>query len=169
MDDPMSHQPGTTLKPLVKLPKSGDACWEWIGRASVDGYPVKQFGGRAIPARRWIYTQLLGPIPDGLVVASRCGNRACVNPLHLYVTFQANANRGGNNTVLTPADITEIRAQGRTRTPDLARLLADRYGVTPATIRDVWRRRSHNAARKRTRCNPVHVPTTLAEPEGEAA
>jgi hypothetical protein len=165
----MSHQPGITLKPLVKLPKSGDGCWEWIGRATADGYPVKQFGGQPVPARRWIYTQLLGPIPDGLVVASRCGNRMCVNPMHLYVTFQAHANRGGNNTVLTPADVTEIRAKGRTRTPELARLLADRYGVTPQAIRDVWRRRSHRPPAKRPRCATVAVPATLAEPEEHAA
>lgn len=165
----MSHPPGTTLKPLVKLPKSGDACWEWIGRATAGGYPVKQFNGAPIPARRWIYTQLLGPIPDGLVVATRCGNRMCVNPLHLYVTFQAHANRDGSNTVLTPSDVAEIRAKGRARTPNLARLLAERYGVTPQTIRDVWRRHSHCTPRKRPDAKAVNVPATLAEPEGEAA
>jgi hypothetical protein len=165
----MSHQPGITLKPLVKLPKSGDACWEWIGRATADGYPVKQFGGQPVPARRWIYTQLLGPIPDGLVVASRCGNRLCVNPMHLYVTFQAHANRAGNSTVLTSADIVEIRAKGRTKSAELARLLAERYGVTPQAIRDVWRRRSHRVPKPRIRCATVAVPHTLAEPEDKAA
>lgn len=161
----MPHAPGVTLKPLVKLPKDPAGCWEWIGRANANGYPMKQFAGQPIPAGRWLYTMLLGPVPEGLVVARTCGNRNCVSPHHARVTFQAEANRAGINTTLSPQDVTEIRAAGRARTKGLATLLAERYGVTPMTIRDVWARRSHAKAKRRPDAKPFDIPAANVEDE----
>jgi hypothetical protein len=44
---------------------------------------------------RWVYEQLVGPIPAGLVLDHLCRNPACVRPMHLEpVTQQENILRG---------------------------------------------------------------------------
>lgn len=72
-------------------------CWGWGGYHSRTGYA--QFtphpGDSPIPAHRYGYEQLVGPIPDGLVLDHLCRNRGCVNPDHLQpVTQQENTLRG---------------------------------------------------------------------------
>lgn len=61
----MTHLPGETMKPLVRLGKTPDDCWEWIGRKHDNGYGKKQFHSRTLLAHRWLWTQLFGPIPGG--------------------------------------------------------------------------------------------------------
>lgn len=146
----MSHLPGTTLKPLVKLPKDPTACWEWLGATDRAGNARKSLGGTTLTGRRWLWSQLFGPVPAGLVVTTICGNRTCTNPYHLRACTQAEANRQAVNTLLLPADVTEIRAARKNKGPATARMLANRYGVHPNTIRDIWRRRSWS----RPRANP---------------
>jgi hypothetical protein len=51
--------------------------------------------GRAVRAHRYAYEQLVGPIPEGLVLDHLCRNRLCINPLHLEpVTIGENIRRG---------------------------------------------------------------------------
>ena len=46
-------------------------------------------------AHRAIYEEMVGPIPDGLVLDHLCSVRNCVNPEHLEPVTQAeNARRG---------------------------------------------------------------------------
>lgn len=58
----------------------------------------------AVPAHRYAYESIVGPIPNGMVldhVKQRCGNRACVNPAHLEpVTNRVNILRGSGITAL---------------------------------------------------------------------
>jgi len=153
----MSHAPGSTLKALVKLPRDPLACWEWLGTKNAQGVAQKQINGECWPARRWMWSQLFGPIPPGLVVTTTCGSASCVNPHHLRCCWQSDANRAGAHVTLLPEDVREIRAAGKQRTPDLAARLAERYGVTPNTIRDVWARRSWRKSR------PNHGPRKQKE------
>lgn len=141
----MSHEPGSVLKPLVKLGKRPDDCWDWLGFVTDKGVATKQTGPRHVPARRWMWQQLFGPIPDGLVVTTTCGSKVCCNPHHLRCCFQADANRLGAGVTLLASDVAEIRKAGKERSPNMAKQLAERYGVSPGTIRDVWNRRSWNA------------------------
>lgn len=143
----MPHHPGDVLKPLVKIDRDPAKCWTWLGKVDDNGFAIKQWHGKPIPAARWMWMQLFGPIPDGLVVNRTCGNRACTNPHHLRATFQADAIRSGMQPVLTPADVAEIRAAKRDRGPNTARLLADRLGCHENTIRDVWRGRTYTRTR----------------------
>lgn len=69
------------------------ACWEWQG-ALAGGYGRISLGyGRMVPAHRWIYEQVFGPVPEGLVVRHKCDNPRCVRPVHLEVGTHADNNR----------------------------------------------------------------------------
>lgn len=72
----------------------GTRCIVWIG-AKNRGYGQLGFGKSAVvPAHRYIYERLVGPIPEGLTIDHLCFNPACVNTNHLEPTTQAiNAQR----------------------------------------------------------------------------
>ncbi len=71
-------------------------CWQWTG-ALVDGY-AHFWGGPDrgyVRGHRFAYEELVGPIPDGLVIDHLCRVRRCVNPAHLEpVTDRENILRG---------------------------------------------------------------------------
>ena len=163
----MSHVPGVTLKQLVKLPKNPADCWEWLGAVDNLGTARKEFAGKQVIARRWMWMSLFGPIPDGLVVTTTCGNKACTNPHHLRPCTQADANRESVRTLLMPDDVAEIRRAKKDKGPNTARVLADRFNVHPNTIRDIWTRRSwsrpkpnHGPNRKPPTSSPALIATT---------
>lgn len=64
-----------------------DSCWLWtagcFGRNNEYGCFYKTGARNGIPAHRWAYENLIGPIPDGLVVDHLCRVTKCVNPNHL--------------------------------------------------------------------------------------
>lgn len=138
---------GQVIKPQVRLGKRPDDCWEWLGPKTPDGHGKKTFCGKEVMAHRWLWEQLFGPIPHGLVVYVTCGVPGCVNPHHLACGYMADARRQSITAKLLPADIAEIRAAKDTATYHTAAHLAERHGVTPNTIRDIWR--GNTWARKR--------------------
>ena len=80
--------------------RGDDECWDWIG-AKTKGYgrfnpdPRRNGGTKQMPAHRWAYQQLVGPIPEGLTIDHLCRNRSCVNPAHMEpVTNKVNTLRG---------------------------------------------------------------------------
>lgn len=73
-------------------------CFVWTAYVQKDGYGQFNWGGAKL-AHRVAYSELVGPIPEGMeidhVKARGCTSRACVNPLHLEpVTHQENVDRG---------------------------------------------------------------------------
>lgn len=88
-------------------------CWPWTGRISVYGYGRiknrRNHGGVQDPmAHRFVYEQVVGPIPEGMTLDHLCHNadqscndgtgcihRRCVNPDHLEpATRRANTFSG---------------------------------------------------------------------------
>jgi hypothetical protein len=69
-------------------------CWIWQRHMDKWGYGYLSREGRRQAAHRWLYEQLVGPVPDGLVLDHLCERPSCVNPAHLEpVTRKENLRR----------------------------------------------------------------------------
>lgn len=116
----------------VKKCLAGRGCWIWLGTKSDNGYAQFMYRDRRYYGHRVAYELTNGAIPDGLQIDHLCSNRACVNPDHLEAVTSAENTRRGIRTKLTQDLADEIRAS--TEHPNV---LADRYGVSPATIYNI--------------------------------
>lgn len=58
-------------------------CWLWEGPTSKGGYPKLGLNRGTIAAHRWIYEQIVGPIPKDMTLDHTCRQISCVNPEHL--------------------------------------------------------------------------------------
>lgn len=79
-----------------------------------------QFGlarGRIVRAYRWIYTQLVGPVPPGMVLDHLCRNPSCVNIMHLEVVTSGTNTLRGNSPSAINARKTEC-LRGHPYTPE---------------------------------------------------
>lgn len=86
----------TPEKVLARLDTSDpDSCWLWPGAVRPDGYGVVSVADKTRPVHRYLYEQLVGPVPDGLQLDHLCRVRHCCNPAHLEpVTGKENVLRG---------------------------------------------------------------------------
>lgn len=80
---------------------SMDNCWFFAGKLSPQGYGQLRFyeNGKHHywAAHRVMYENLVGPIPEGLVIDHLCRNPICINPEHLEpVTPRENVLRGSS-------------------------------------------------------------------------
>ncbi len=60
-------------------------CWIWLGSKNAGGYGQARWDGTTRLAHRYVYTMLVGAIPDGMVLRHSCDNPPCCNPDHLLV------------------------------------------------------------------------------------
>ena len=69
-------------------------CWQWTGCVGSLGYG--SYNTKL--AHRLMYEDVVGPIPEALVLDHLCRNRSCVNPAHLEpVTLSENVKRGAKS------------------------------------------------------------------------
>jgi hypothetical protein len=128
-----------------------NGCHIWQGYKNQDGYGSVRDDSKMVLTHRVAYAHKHGPIPPWLMVCHDCGDRACINPDHLYLgTAKDNAAdmvRHGNagtqkgegigNSKLTEREVLAIRASDMSGV-GLARL----YGVTNANITAVRNRKT---------------------------
>jgi hypothetical protein len=125
-------------------------CWVWQGALACgrSGYGRLNVGGRLVPAHRYYYEHVVGPIPERLVLDHLCGTTRCVNPAHLEpVTQTENVRRA--LALISEGDATEIRQRFRAHMEarTLVRRkhvrhgfrqdLAREYGVSVNTVKNV--------------------------------
>jgi hypothetical protein len=90
----MNKRKSTSERFWSKVEKT-DSCWNWIGAKSKRGYGSFRIKDKTVLAHRWAYENLVGEIPEGLVIDHKCRNHSCVNPDHLeVVTQKENCQRG---------------------------------------------------------------------------
>ena len=90
--------PEETAQRFWEKVEKTEGCWLWIASREGGGYGRFYLThGHGVPAHRFAYELLVGPIPPGLEIDHLCRNRACVNPAHLEpVTHRINDLRGIN-------------------------------------------------------------------------
>ena len=72
-------------------------CWLWTAGRRHKGYGEFWVSGALVPAHRFAYELLVGPIPEGLELDHLCRVHPCVNAGHLEpVTHQENMQRGNS-------------------------------------------------------------------------
>ncbi len=114
---------------LEKTAVTVDGCWLWTGAIGSVGYGNFTNQGKTNGAHRWMYEQLVGPIPRGLFLDHLCRNPLCVRADHLEpVTPGTNSRRSitaqkthcTNGHQRTPDNIYLDRGQRVCRTCKLA-------------------------------------------------
>lgn len=134
----MPNVKGLSIKPRVKLPKAPNQCWEWLGAVNSQGIPIRCENDSQMTARKWMWQQLHGAVPAGLVVYGEGGNLRCINPYHLRCGTPADRN-GLVHGALTPGDIAEIR-KARDAGPHYKQALAEKLQVPLRTLQHIWRK-----------------------------
>jgi hypothetical protein len=130
-------------------------CWEWQGPTYKTGYGMvngirrtKGVKPSPMPAHRKIMDDRYGPLDRWTLVRHKCGNKLCVNPLHLELgTHQDNMNdakrlketaAGEKNAraKLTAQDVLDIRSSSLS-----ANDLGKKYNVDHSHIRGIKSRK----------------------------
>lgn len=92
--DPLWTPPPPSERFWANVEK-GDGCWIWTAARVSQGYGAFTIGRVQIPAHRFAYEEIVGPIPEGLFLDHLCRTPPCVNPAHLEpVTCKENILRG---------------------------------------------------------------------------
>lgn len=86
---------------FMRKVRKTEGCWFWEGVTAGSnaryGYfrPGTRPNDPKVPAHRWLYTQLVGPIGEGMEIDHLCRTKLCVRPDHLEpVTHAENRKRG---------------------------------------------------------------------------
>lgn len=77
-------------------------CWIWHGsysRSSSRPAPVFHVGGRTVQAARWIWTAMIGEIPERRFLRLTCGRTGCVNPDHRRISDRRHCEGQGGNVI----------------------------------------------------------------------
>lgn len=107
------------------IPEALTGCWIWWGAIQSSGYGNLWDGTRFKRAHRFVWERLIGEIPEGMILCHRCDNRACVNPIHMFI--------GDHKT-----NMRDMVAKGRSLVGDLNPMTNAR--LTVQFVQDIRRR-----------------------------
>jgi len=122
-----------------------DGHWLWTGAQTL-GYGKTKYKSREIGSHRLSWILFRGELED-LWVLHKCGRKDCVNPEHLYLgtsddnirdaVERGETRRGQNhqNSKLLDSDIPKIEKLFEYGV--VMRIIADSFGVSKGTIRDI--------------------------------
>lgn len=82
---------------LEKKIQKTDTCWNWISSGNENKYGHFYHKGKSYMAHRFVYEQLVGPIPPARYIDHVCQNKRCVNPAHLEPVSPSENNKRGNS------------------------------------------------------------------------
>lgn len=118
-------------------PETG--CWVWQWVKNKKGYGQMRDGNSPtmLYSHRVFYERAKGAVPQGMMLDHLCRNPACVNPDHLEPVTNFENIRRGRTPKLSEEAVREIRDAPRYY--GYARDLAEKFGVSPATIYGVRR------------------------------
>lgn len=131
-----------------------DTCWLWTRTCQKSGHGKFRVNGKMEMAHRVSWYLAGNTIPEGLCILhsshSICGNRNCVNPVHLRTGTQAEnsadrildgtTSRGTKQRI---CKLTEEKVKAiRLRKTENQRLLGEEFGVTGATISYILSKKS---------------------------
>lgn len=131
-------------------------CWNWSGFRHDFGYGYVKFMGRAIGVHRVMWFLIHGAFNSKpFFVLHHCDNPPCCNPDHLFLgTQKDNLHDAATKLrmalgerhwgcILTTEDVVNIRSRYVPRSSsESAAALAREYGVSPANISSIIRRKS---------------------------
>jgi hypothetical protein len=131
-----------------------DECWTWSRGGNKRGYGTVRMKRGVISAHRLAYMLTHGEIPADLCVCHTCDNPLCCNPAHLWVGTQLDnvadmvakgrgLGRGeaSHRAKLREPEVLEIRRKYKRGHVGYGRL-AEEYGVKPATIAEIIKRKT---------------------------
>lgn len=130
--------------------KKTDTCWLWTGVVTDKGYG-KFLSYRpkraAVRVHRWAYENLIGPIPEGMLVCHDCDTPACCNPEHLFLgTAKQNSHdcaKKGRHKGRAKSSLTEDQVKKIRKLPKYNQAaIGKKYGVTQSCISSIQTRRS---------------------------
>lgn len=135
---------------IMAMVRCENGCWVWTKALTRTGYARTTIAGRATLVHRYVYEQMIEPIPEDLTLDHLCRVRSCVNPVHMEpVTSTENTARGLGGVLRTTC------IQGHLLTPDNVRIEPPnrRRCLTCEADRNVRRK----AARALKAGSPGHV------------
>jgi hypothetical protein len=99
------HTPATERWKTSYVVDEKTECWVWTGPVGGPYGFIQEGAKKRHKAHRFVYEQVVGPVPPGAVLDHKCRNTLCINPKHLEpVTHALNVQRGDagiNNALKT--------------------------------------------------------------------
>lgn len=74
-----------------------NGCLTWTRAKMKNGYAVMTVEGRTRLVHRVAWEHFVEPIPEGMTIDHLCGNRACINVLHMEVVSRGENTLRGNS------------------------------------------------------------------------